>query len=119
MPDVFIFDHINQLGEEREGLGIFMQGANFLQRKYSCQGVMVAQLNRQADWVEAGKRVEPRMSMIKGSGTIEQASLREFCFLSETRITPEYNEILGVLDKNDSGDRGIINFALIQKSVSL
>ena len=111
MPDVFIFDHINQLGEEREGLGIFMQGANFLQRKYSCQGVMVAQLNRQADWVEAGKRVEPRMSMIKGSGTIEQASSRVL-LLSETRITPEYNEILGVLDKNDSGDRGIINFAL-------
>ena len=111
MPDVFIFDHINQLGEEREGLGIFMQGANFLQRKYSCQGVMVAQLNRQADWVEAGKRVEPRMSMIKGSGTIEQASSRVL-LLSETRISPEYNEILGVLDKNDSGDRGLINFAL-------
>jgi len=88
-----------------------MYGANFLQRKYQCQGIVVAQLNRQADWVEAGKRVEPRMSMIKGSGTIEQASSRVL-LLSETRITPEYNEVLGVLDKNDSGDRGTINFAL-------
>lgn len=110
-PDVFIFDHINHISEERESLGSFMQGANFLQRKYNAQGVMVAQLSRQADWVENGKRIEPRMSMIKGSGTIEQASSRVL-LLSETRQTPEYNEILGVLDKNDSGDRGIINFAL-------
>jgi bifunctional DNA primase/polymerase-like protein/DnaB helicase-like protein len=111
MPDVFIFDHINHIGEERESIGQFMQGANFLQRKYDCQGVMVAQLNRQADWVENGKRIEPRMSMIKGSGTIEQASSRVL-LLSEVRVTPEVNEIIGVLDKNDSGDRGIINFGL-------
>jgi bifunctional DNA primase/polymerase-like protein/DnaB helicase-like protein len=111
MPDVFIFDHINHIGDERESLGAFMQGSNFLQRKYNAQGCMVAQLNRQADWVEQGKRVEPRMSMIKGSGTIEQASSRVL-LLSETRVTPEFNEILGVLDKNDSGDRGIIQFGL-------
>ena len=111
MPDVFIFDHINHMGEERETLGAFMQGANWVQRKYMAQGVMVAQLNRSADWVENGKRVEPRMSMIKGSGTIEQASSRVL-LLSETRVLPEYNEVLGVLDKNDSGDRGLINFAL-------
>jgi len=111
MPDVFIFDHINHIGEDRESLGVFMQGCNFLQRKYNCQGVMVAQLNRQADWVENGKRIEPRMSMVKGSGTIEQASSRVL-LLSETRVTPEYNEILGVLDKNDSGDRGLVSFAL-------
>jgi hypothetical protein len=28
------------------------------------------------------------------------------------RVTPEYNEITGMLDKNDSGDRGIIQFGL-------
>jgi len=111
MPDVFIFDHVNHIGEERETLGAFMQGCNYLQRKYQSQGVMVAQLNRSADWVDQGKRVEPRMSMIKGSGTIEQASSRVL-LLSETRVTPEFNEILGVLDKNDSGDRGLINFGL-------
>jgi hypothetical protein len=111
MPDVFIFDHINHIGEQIETLSTFMQGCNFIQRKYSCQGIMVAQLNRSADWVEAGKRVEPRMSMIKGSGTIEQASSRVL-LLSEMRVTPEMNEIIGVLDKNDSGDRGIIQFGL-------
>jgi hypothetical protein len=111
MPDVFIFDHINHIGEDRETLGSFMQGCNFLQRKYNCQGIMVAQLNRQADWVEDGKRIEPRMSMVKGSGTIEQASSRVL-LLSEVRVTPEFNEILGVLDKNDSGDRGLIQFGL-------
>jgi replicative DNA helicase len=72
---------------------------------------MVAQLNRQADWVENGERIEPRMSMIKGSGTIEQASSRVL-LLSEKRVTPEVNEIIGVLDKNDSGDRGLIQFGL-------
>lgn len=110
-PDVFIFDHITHISEDRETIGQFMQGCNFLQRKYNCQGIIVAQLNRQADWVENGKRVEPRMSMIKSSGTIEQASSRVL-LLSEVRVTPEYNEILGVLDKNDSGDRGLINFGL-------
>lgn len=111
MPDVFIFDHINHISEERESLGTFMQGANFLQRKYLAQGIIVAQLSRQADWVENGKRIEPRMSMIKGSGTIEQASSRVL-LLSEVRVLPEYNEILGVLDKNDTGDKGLISFAL-------
>jgi hypothetical protein len=111
MPDVFIFDHINHISEERESLGAFMQGANFLQRKYMSQGVMVAQLSRQADWVENGKRIEPRMSMVKGSGTIEQASSRVL-LLSEVRITPEYNEIDAILDKNDSGDRGKFSLAL-------
>lgn len=110
-PDVFIFDHVNHLGEEREALGSFMQGCNFLQRKYNAQAVIVAQLNRQADWVENGERVHPRMSMIKGSGTIEQASSR-ILLLSETKVLPEGNEILGVLDKNDSGEKGIIQFML-------
>lgn len=110
-PDVFIFDHINHLGEERETLSSFMQGCNFLQRKYGAQGIMVAQLNRQADWIEDGKRITPRMSMIKGAGTIEQASSRVL-LLSETRVMPEYNEIIGVLDKNDSGDKGILQFGL-------
>jgi hypothetical protein len=113
MPDVFIFDHINHIGEDREGISAFMQGANFLQRKYQTQGIIIAQLNRQADWVENGKRVEPRMSMIKSSGTIEQASSRVL-LLSEVRVTPEMNEILGVLDKNDTGDKGLINFALMK-----
>jgi hypothetical protein len=51
------------------------------------------------------------MSMIKGSGTIEQASSRVL-LLSETRITPECTEIVGNLDKNDNGPKGLIHFGL-------
>lgn len=112
-PDVFMFDHINHVSEEQRELGTFMQGLNFLRRKYDTAGIVTAQLNRQADWVDikTGEKVTPRMSMIKGSGTIEQASSRVL-LLSETRVTPEYTEIVGNLDKNDNGPKGLIHFGL-------
>lgn len=112
-PDVFMFDHINHVSEEVRGLGEFMQGLNFLRRKYECAGIVTAQLNRAADWVDlkTGEKVTPRMSMIKGSGTIEQASSRVL-LLSETRVIPEGTEIVGNLDKNDAGDKGLIHFML-------
>ena len=49
--------------------------------------------------------------MIKGSGTIEQASSRVL-LLSETRVTPEGTEIVGNLDKNDNGEKGLLHFIL-------
>lgn len=112
-PDVFMFDHINHVSEEQRELGSFMQGLNFLRRKYECAGIVTAQLNRSADWIDlkTGEKVTPRMSMIKGSGTIEQASSRVL-LLSETRITPEGTEIVGNLDKNDNGPKGLIHFML-------
>lgn len=112
-PDVFMFDHINHVSEEQSELGAFMQGLNFLRRKYDIAGIVTAQLNRQADWVDikTGEKITPRMSMIKGSGTIEQASSRVL-LLSETRVTPEGTEIVGNLDKNDNGDKGLIHFIL-------
>lgn len=112
-PDVFMFDHINHVSEEQQELGTFMQGLNFLRRKYDCAGIVTAQLNRSADWVDikTGEKVTPRMSMIKGSGTIEQASSRVL-LLSETRVLPEGTEIIGNLDKNDDGDKGIVHFML-------
>lgn len=110
-PDVFIFDHIQQVSKEKEALTNFMKGCQFIQRKYNTQGVVLSQLNRSADWVENGKRVIPRMSMLEGSATLEQASSRVL-LLSEVKVTPEMNEIMGVLDKNDSGERGLINFGL-------
>ncbi len=115
-PDVFIFDHINHVSEEQIGLATFMQGLNLLRRKYECAGIITAQLNRQADWIDlkTGEKVTPRISMIKGSGTIEQASSRVL-LLSETRITPEMTEIVGNLDKNDRGSKGLIHFALRNK----
>jgi replicative DNA helicase len=113
-PDVFMFDHINHVSEEQRELGAFMQGLNFLRRKYDCAGIVTAQLNRSADWIDlkTGEKVTPRMSMIKGSGTIEQASSRVL-LLSETRITPEMTEIVGNLDKNDNGPKGLIHFGLM------
>lgn len=112
-PDLFIFDHINHVSEEQRELGAFMQGLNYLRRKYECAGIVSAQLNRSADWIDlkSGEKVTPRMSMIKGSGTIEQASSRVL-LLSETRVTPEGTEIVGNLDKNDNGDKGMIHFRL-------
>lgn len=114
-PDVFMFDHINHVSEEQHELGAFMQGLNYLRRKYDVAGIVTAQLNRSADWVDlkTGEKVTPRMSMIKGSGTIEQASSRVL-LLSETRVTPEYTEIVGNLDKNDNGDKGLIHFGLFK-----
>lgn len=112
-PDVFMFDHINHVSEEQQELGRFMQGLNFFRRKYDCAGIVTAQLNRSADWVDlkTGDKVTPRMSMIKGSGTIEQASSRVL-LLSETRVTPEGSEIIGNLDKNDNGPKGLVHFML-------
>ncbi len=112
-PDVFVFDYIQHVSKEREALTAFMRGAQFLQRQYNTQGVILAQIGRKGDWVENGKRIEPRMSMIEGCSTIEQAASRVL-LLSETRVTPEKNEIVGVLDKNDTGDKGIINFELLK-----
>ena len=115
-PDLFVFDHINHVSEEQRELGAFMQGLNFLRRKYECAGIVTAQLNRSADWIDlkSGEKVTPRMSMIKGSGTIEQASSRVL-LLSETRVTPECTEIVGNLDKNDNGPKGLIHFGLLNK----
>jgi hypothetical protein len=115
-PDVFIFDHINHVSEEQHELGAFMQGLNYLRRKYDCAGIVAAQLNRSADWVDlkTGEKVTARMSMIKGSGTIEQASSRVL-LLSEKRVTPDCVEIEGVLDKNDNGPKGMIQFGLFSK----
>jgi len=98
---------------EVRGLGEFMQGLNFLKRKYDTAGIVTAQLNRAADWVDlkTGEKVTPRMSHIKGSGTIEQASSRVL-LLSETRVTPEGTEIAGMLDKNDNGPKGLLHFML-------
>jgi hypothetical protein len=112
-PDVFMFDHINHVSEEQRELGNFMQGLNYLRRHFNCAGIVTAQLNRAADWVDVktGEKVTPRMSMIKGSGTIEQASSRVL-LLSETRVTPEGTEIVGNLDKNDNGPKGLVHFML-------
>jgi hypothetical protein len=117
-PDVFIFDYIQHISKEKEAITDFMKGCQFLQRKYGCQGIILAQLNRGADWIEDGKRIEPRLSMLEGSATIEQASSRVL-LLSMQKQTPEYYEINGYLLKNDDGDTGMVQFALYRNPYHL
>ena len=111
-PDLFIFDHINNVGEDYESLSRFMRGLNELARKFSIPGLVMAQLNRSADFLDQkGNKITPRLSMIKGSGVIEEVSA-QVLLLQEMRNTEGQIDIIGVLDKNRYGERGIVNFAL-------
>ena len=113
MPDVVMFDHINHVGDEQIMLSQFMKDLKRLARKYDLPGIVAAQLNRQADWLDPQTRekVIPRLSMIKGSGTIEQAS-GQVLLLSEVSTGPDENDIIGNLDKNRYGEKDLISFAL-------
>jgi Bifunctional DNA primase/polymerase, N-terminal/DnaB-like helicase C terminal domain len=110
-PDLFIFDHISHIGTDYHLISAFMSNVKRLARLFNIPAIVTAQLNRNADWVENGERVTPRMSMIQGSGAIEQMSA-QVLLLSEKRIYPDYVEIDGVIDKNRHGDKGLIKFAL-------
>ncbi len=112
-PDIFIFDHINHMGEEHKVLSQFMKDLHIVSRKFDMPGIVLAQLNRQADWVDqkTGAKVIPRLSMIKGSGTIEEESA-QVLLLSEIAATEDQVEIVGNLDKNRYGKKGILSFAL-------
>lgn len=112
-PDVLMFDHINNISEEQKELAEFMKGLKFLARKFDIPVIMTAQLNRLADWVEKGERVMPRLSMIKGAGAIEEVS-GQVLLLSETRVNLEGTEIVGVVDKNRWGNKGLVQFILKQ-----
>jgi replicative DNA helicase len=88
-----------------------MMAIKELARRFDIPAIVTAQLNRSADWVEAGERVTPRLSMIKGSGAIEDISA-QVLLLSEKRVHPDYTEIEGILDKNRHGEKGLIHFGL-------
>ena len=112
-PDVFIFDYIQHISKDKDRLTEFMQGCQFLQSKYDCQGIILAQLGRASDWVENGKRIEPRMDMIECSSSIEESSSRVI-LLSTMREDAEKKEITGYLVKNDQGDCGLVQFGLFK-----
>ncbi len=111
--DLFIFDHINNVGDESHFLAEFMRGLKEIARDLNIPGLVLAQLNRNADWVDqkTGTKQPPRLSQIKGSGAIEEASA-QVMLLQEIRQTPEQTDIIGILDKNRYGDKGVISFAL-------
>ena len=62
MPDLMCFDHVNNIGDEHHQLAEFMKGYKFLARKFNIPAIMTAQLNRGADWVENGEKIQPRLS---------------------------------------------------------
>jgi replicative DNA helicase len=113
-PDLFVFDHISHIGTDYHIISAFMGNIKRLARLFNIPAIVTAQLNRNADWVENGERVTPRMSMIQGSGSIEQMSA-QVLLLSEKRVYPDHTEIDGVIDKNRHGDKGLIKFGLFNK----
>lgn len=110
-PDLFIFDHISHIGTDYHIISKFMSEIKRLSRLYGVPAIVTAQLNRNADYVEQGQRIEPRLSMIQGSDQIGQMSA-QVLLLNEKRVVNGETEIEGIVVKNRHGDRGMIQFIL-------
>ena len=69
-PDVFIFDHIQRVANERDKryleLAKFIKGLNTLCRRYDCAGIVNSQLNRIAE------HEEPQLHHLKECGALEE-----------------------------------------------
>ena len=69
-PDVFIFDHIQRVANDRDKryleLAKFIKGLNTLCRKYNCAGIVNSQLNRVAE------HETPSISHLKECGALEE-----------------------------------------------
>ncbi len=113
-PDLFIFDHISHIGTDYHIISKFMSEIKRLARLYNIPAIVTAQLNRNADYVDQGQRVEPRLSMIQGSDQIGQMSA-QVLLLNEKRIVEGDTEIEGIVVKNRHGDKGMCQFVLKSK----
>ena len=113
-PDLFVFDHISHIGTDYHIISKFMSEIKRLARLYNIPSIVTAQLNRNADYVESGARIEPRLSMIQGSDQIGQMSA-QVLLLNEKRINGDVTEIEGIIVKNRHGDKGLIQFGLIKE----
>lgn len=112
-PDLFVFDHISHIGTDYHIISKFMSEIKRLSRLYNIPAIVTAQLNRHADYVEQGQRIEPRLSMIQGSDQIGQMSA-QVLLLNEKRVNGDMTEIEGIIVKNRHGDKGLIQFALVK-----
>lgn len=112
-PDLFVFDHISHIGTDYHIISKFMSEIKRLARHYGIPAIVTAQLNRHADYVEQGERIEPRLSMIQGSDQIGQMSA-QVLLLNEKRINGDVTEIEGIVVKNRWGDKGMVSFGLIK-----
>lgn len=110
-PDLFIFDHISHIGTDHHIISKFMSEIKRLCRAYSIPAIVTAQLNRNADYVDQGQRIEPRLSMIQGSDQIGQMSA-QVLLLNEKRINGDVTEIEGIVVKNRHGNKGLVQFIL-------
>lgn len=114
MPDLFVFDHISHIGTDYHIISKFMSEIKRLARLYNIPAIVTAQLNRNADYVDQGQRIEPRLSMIQGSDQIGQMSA-QVLLLNEKRIVDGTTEIEGIVVKNRHGDKGLVQFGLKSK----
>lgn len=113
--DVFIFDHINIVGDDNETISRFLKGLKELAREFNIPGIVSAQLNRQAEWKDQeGQRVDPQLSHLKGSGTIEETAA-QVLLLSEKEDNTEAKYVQGIIAKNRYGEKGIVDFVLKKK----
>jgi replicative DNA helicase len=113
MPDLFVFDHISHIGTDYHIISKFMSEIKRLSRLFNIPAIVTAQLNRNADYVDQGQRVEPRLSMIQGSDQIGQMSA-QVLLLNEKRIVDGVTEIEGIVVKNRHGDKGLVQFGLVK-----
>lgn len=112
-PDVFIFDHIHNVSEENSEVGNYIKALHDCAKDFQIPGVVAAQLNKNAYFIdrETGKRVTPHMGMIKGASAIIQIS-GQVLVMDEVDETPEQRDVIGVLDKNSDGEKGVVSFVL-------
>jgi hypothetical protein len=112
-PDVFIFDHIHNVGEENAEVANYMRELAKYAKDFQMAGVVAAQLNKNAYWVdrETGKRQVPHLGMIKGTAAITHLS-GQVVILDDQDETPDQRDILAVLDKNSDGEKGLVSFVL-------
>lgn len=112
-PDVLVFDHIHNVSEEHSEVGAYIKELAKLVKDFKMPGVVAAQLNKNAYFIDqkTGKRVTPHMGMVKGASAILQVP-GQVLILDEQDETPDQRDILGVLDKNTDGEKGLINFVL-------
>lgn len=112
-PDVFVFDHIHNVSEDHAEVGTYIKELAQLAKDFKMPGVVAAQLNKNAYFIDqkTGKRITPHMGMVKGASAILQVP-GQVLILDEQDETPDQRDILGVLDKNTDGEKGLINFVL-------
>lgn len=112
-PDVLIFDHIHNVSEEHSEVGEYMKRLKEYVKEFQIPGVVACQFSKIADFTDpkTGQRITPRMSMIKGASAIIQVAA-QVLLLDERDDSPEQKEIIGILDKNRDGEKGLINFVL-------